>query len=251
MTETQRITVFLTGGAGGIALSILEVLSRDYNGIIGLCDIDGKTLSQRAQTFSRAGLTVMPSAHDIRDGRALKDAIEATAQAGGGLDLLINNAGIMTGKTDFETLDGAALDMSLDVNFRAVVQACHIAWPYLSASKGCVVNNASGAGKIPLPSDPVYSASKAAVIMFTRAQAARYKQTSIRFNAVCPGVVDTPIIRDETDGDYLAETKAFMSAFELIEPISIARAILAQYQAGLNDDIRSILNSPREQSNEL
>ncbi len=251
MTDTPSITVFLTGGAGGIALSILECLSQGFDGVIGLSDIDGKALAKRVETFSRAGLTVMPFAHDIRDREAMQNAIEATAQAGGGLDLLINNAGVMTGKTDFETLDSGALDMSLDVNFRAVVQACHAAWPYLSRSKGCVVNNASGAGKIPLPSDPVYSASKAAVIMFTRAQAARFKQTSIRFNAVCPGVVDTPIIRDEADGDYFANTKAFMSAFDLIESMTIARAIIEQYQAGLNDDIRSILNAPKEQSHEL
>lgn len=246
MTEAPRITVFLTGGAGGIAMSILECLSQGYDGVIGLSDIDCRTLAGRAEAFSCAGLTVMPFAHDIRDSKALQNAITATAQAGGGLDLLINNAGIMTGKTDFESLDSDALDMSLDVNFRAVVQACHMAWPYLSTSKGCVVNNASGAGKIPLPSDPVYSASKAAVIMFTRAQAARHKHSAIRFNAVCPGVVDTPIIRDEADGDYLVDTKAFMSAFDLIEPMTIAKAIMEQYQAGLNDDIRSILNAPKE-----
>lgn len=247
MAQKPHISAFITGAAGGIADAVVKRLAENYSGTLSLADIDKKGLRAAREKHSQSDLEILTFDFDLTHKSELKSAIDTAAKQGNGLDFLFNNAGVMTSEAAFENATNAQISLSYQVNFTTVIDACHLAWPYLSKSRGCVINNASGAGKIPFPGDPVYSASKAGVIMFTKSQALRYDETAIRFNAVCPGVVDTPILLDKKTGDYKSDTQKFLKMFHLLTSDDIAEAVLEQYQSELlNGDIRSIVNRPRQ-----
>lgn len=225
MTDTS-LRIIITGGAGGIAEAVLQQISDKHSGQVGLLDIDGDGLERVSAKYSNEQLSIVPLTVDLRDDQAVKDAMQSFAAKAGGIDILFANAGIMTGPEPFEVEDMAAISRSIDLNFKAVASSSQAAWSYLEKSKGQVIVNASGAGLNPLPSDVIYSASKAAAVMFARASALRVEETGIRFNVICPGVVDTPILNDKRTGKWRDEVHFFTKYFELIQPAEIADAVM-------------------------
>lgn len=110
----------------------------------------------------------------------------------GGLDVLVNNAGHMLGRTLLAEMEDAALDRVFDLNARSVVAASRAALPALRRSRGCIVNVTSiSARSGGSPGSALYSASKAFVSTFTRALATELAPDGIRVNAVSPGTIMT------------------------------------------------------------
>ncbi|SIN64628.1 NADP-dependent 3-hydroxy acid dehydrogenase YdfG [Parasphingorhabdus marina DSM 22363] len=238
-----QLRIMITGGAGGIAEAVLQQLGARFAGAVGLIDIDADGLDRLQAEHMNEDLSVIPFALDLREREALQSAVEEFSHHHGGLDILFANAGVMTGAGPFEVEDPDAIDRSVDLNFRAVAASVQIAWPHLSQGGGQVIVNASGAGLNPLPSDVIYSASKAAAIMFARASALRAPETGIRFNVVCPGVVDTPILNDSRTGKWRDEVHGFAEHFELIQPAEIADAVLGLISNGeANGEVLDIRN---------
>lgn len=239
------IVAAITGAAGGIGRATIEILADRYDGQLFLLDIDEASLREISENFDHPGLEVSPHAVDLCDDLSVESAFADIEKRAGRLDFLFANAGIMTSPEPFETATMAEIDRSIDLNFRAVLSSTKFAWTALSAARGCVVVNASGAGRRPLASDVVYSASKAAAIMFARANAMRQEKTGIRFNVVCPGVVDTPILNDKRTGAWRQEVHDFLKNFKLIQPQAIAEAVLdlvANTEA--NAEVLMIENAP-------
>ena len=242
-----NVSGIITGAAGGIAHATLKALSDRYDGQLHLLDIDADGLADTCKRFERDGLRLRSHTVDLCDGAQIEDAIASAVSEADRLDFLFANAGIMTAPGPFEDTSSAAIDRSIALNFGAVVKCTQAAWTALSQSNGCVIVNASGAGLHPLTSDVVYSASKAAVIMFARANAMRTNETGIRFNAVCPGVVDTPILNDTRTGEWREEVRDFAKAFKLIQPEQIANVVLEFLSDNaLNGEVRSISNERRQ-----
>jgi NAD(P)-dependent dehydrogenase (short-subunit alcohol dehydrogenase family) len=124
-----------------------------------------------------------------------EDAVRVVAEHGerfGGLDVLVNSAGIGIGGT-VEALQTKHLDLQLGVNLRGLLLVTREAIPLLKASKGWIVNLASIAGTVPTPGLSVYGATKAAVIALTRSVNAELDSDGVRAIALCPGFVDTPM----------------------------------------------------------
>jgi NAD(P)-dependent dehydrogenase (short-subunit alcohol dehydrogenase family) len=108
----------------------------------------------------------------------------------GGLDVLVNSAGIGIGG-NVEALTTKHVDLQLDVNIRGLVLVTRAAIPHLRTSRGLVVNLASIAGTLPTPGLSIYGASKAAVIAFTRSLNEELDADGVRATALCPAFVDT------------------------------------------------------------
>ena len=121
-----------------------------------------------------------------------------------GIDILINNAGVMFDSKDLDELDYKDWKKTFDINISGIFNVTKVFIRSIVDRKGCIVNNASIAGmhSYVIGKTYAYSASKAAVIQFTRQIALNYANDGIRVNCICPGIVDTPILGNRNKEIY-------------------------------------------------
>lgn len=171
--------VVVTGAASGIGSAICERLAKDGAQVL--------RVDKMAWTGSGRSLQV-----DISAQGASAAVISGAMCEFGRLDHLVNCAGIGRGKPAHETTSQEWLDF-LATNLTACFELSKAALPYLSASKGSIVNIASVFGLVGFRGSCGYSASKAALIGMTRQMAADYGRSHVRVNAIAPGAISTPL----------------------------------------------------------
>ena len=184
MGDLDGLGALVTGGASGIGLAIAtELASRGARVVV----LDR---SQERPADLDAGLGYVTG--DIGDRDSVRHAVRAAADQLGGLDLLVNNAGVGSqGRVQDHTDDDWR--QVLDINVVGTARVSREAWPFLAASAhAAVVNVSSIAATAGLPERVVYSASKGAISAMTRAMAADGMPDGVRVNAVNPGTADTP-----------------------------------------------------------
>jgi NAD(P)-dependent dehydrogenase (short-subunit alcohol dehydrogenase family) len=130
---------------------------------------------------------------DIATVAGCESAVSAAVKAFGGLDILVNNAGVGAGRP-IADCDEAMWDLHANVNLKGVFFCCRAAMPELRKSKGNIVNIASDAGLMGVPGITVYCGTKGGVVNMSRAMALEVAP-DVRINCVCPGYVDTDMIR--------------------------------------------------------
>jgi 2-keto-3-deoxy-L-fuconate dehydrogenase len=175
-------TALVTGGASGIGLATAELLTR-RGAQVAVLDV----------TKSAAQLSVVA---DVTDDAQVRGAVAEAVAALGGLDILINNAGIGAAGT-VEDNDDDQWRRVLDVNVLGIVRTTRAAMPHLREAvrrhgQAAIVNTCSIAATAGLPDRALYSASKGAVYSLTLAMAADHVREHIRVNCVNPGTADTP-----------------------------------------------------------
>ena len=191
-------TVFVTGGGSGIGRETAMRCAEEGADVV-VADVDRETVEETADAIGEAGGKASSHELDVRDADALAEAIDTTAEEGG-IDVLVNNAGISHPRSDMEDVDIEVRDRVIDINTKGVWNGCRAAIPHLKdQGSGAIVNTASLAGLIGMPGGAAYSLSKGAVVNFTRAIAAELGSHGVRANAVCPGVVETPLVTDDRD----------------------------------------------------
>ncbi len=183
-------TAVVTGGASGVGREVAARIVRE-GGAVSLWDINADGL-YAASVEAGARHTV---ALDVADPEAVKRAAEASNSALGRIDILVASAGI-TGATvpvmEFPIDDWKRV---IDVNLNGLFYACRSVAPYMLANDyGRIVNVSSVAGKEGNPNASAYSASKAAVIGFTKSLGKELAHTGIRVNAVTPATFESPIL---------------------------------------------------------
>ena len=170
---------------------------------------------------------------DLSEAEAPSRAVDATVDALGGLDVLVNNVGFAV-HARFEEVTDADWDAMWNLNVMGYVRAIRAALPHLRASKGTIVNLSSTAGKRPSAGMPHYSVTKAAVLSLSRLVADLYAADGIRCNAVTPGPTATAAwlaeggLADQQGGergDVLAKVGAGRPLGRLAEPQEIAGVI--------------------------
>lgn len=184
----------LTGAAGGIGGAIARELLAQGATVHGI-DRDPMGLGSLAQEYPGRFL---PYAADLADRGATDRMLNLLTQAlAGRCDILVNNAGIARVQS-FETTEDALLDRLWAVNFTAVFRVTRALIPALRASgRASVVNIASELALIGQPGYTAYTATKGAIVAFSRGLAAELAGEGIRVNAVCPGPIDTPMLAGE------------------------------------------------------
>jgi len=234
--DPGRVAI-VTGGASGIGRATAERLARE--GLrIALVDLDE---SGMAATIDACGgpdaAIAIPT--DVRSFEACAAAIESTVRAFGRLDVLVNSAGVwVEGPTD--TMLEAHWDRVIDVNLKGTFQMCRHAIPALEMARGCIVNLSSDAGLWGNKGAAIYSASKGGVTVLTKALAVELAERGIRVNAVCPGDVDSPMIRYQAEtfggGDPEAYLEALLKAYPQKPPRFIRPDEVAELIAFLASD---------------
>jgi NAD(P)-dependent dehydrogenase (short-subunit alcohol dehydrogenase family) len=158
-------------------------------------------------------------------------AVERTAATFGGVDILFNNAGIIR-RADVTGTSEEEWDRVMAVNVKSIFLMSKYAIPYLEkAGGGSIINTSSGWGLRGGSKAVSYCASKGAVTNMTRAMAIDHGKQNIRVNAICPGDVDTPMLRDEARQLGQAEDQFMAEAAQrplgrYAQPIEIARSVL-------------------------
>jgi NAD(P)-dependent dehydrogenase (short-subunit alcohol dehydrogenase family) len=188
-----RIAI-ITGAASGIGQALASALVNRGDTVV-VADIDGDGAERAAADLTRRGPgSATPAVVDVRDGGAVQALVDQARGTHGRLDLMVNNAGIGVGGQTQDLLL-AHWDRIIDVNLRGVVHGVHAAYPVMIEQRsGHIVNTASLAGLLPSPGLTPYAMTKHAVVglsLSLRVEAAAY---GVRVTAVCPGVVDTPIL---------------------------------------------------------
>jgi NAD(P)-dependent dehydrogenase (short-subunit alcohol dehydrogenase family) len=168
---------------------------------------------------------------DVADEGQVRDAVGRAAAALGGLDGLVNCAGVDLMR-DFEAMTSAEWSRVLAVDLTGPMLVCHAALPAMKeAGRGTIVNVASGAALRPLEKRTAYCAAKAGLVMFSKTLAVDLARYEIRVNAICPGIVDTPMFRAswEDSADPEGELARILDRYvvkRIGEPDDIAHAAL-------------------------
>ncbi|TIM24230.1 MAG: SDR family oxidoreductase, partial [Mesorhizobium sp.] len=145
--------------------------------------------------LNRSGQNVLAKPGDLRSKAYCEDLIDTAIRLTARLDALVNNAGIITRGTILETSD-EDWEKTFDINLKAIFYTCRRAIAFMKENGGgSIVNISSTWGIYPGPSHAAYCASKAAVATFSRCLGRDHAGDGIRINAVCPGEIDTPMLR--------------------------------------------------------
>jgi NAD(P)-dependent dehydrogenase (short-subunit alcohol dehydrogenase family) len=219
--------ILVTGGSRGIGFAIAEAFL-DAGARVA---VNGRTEGSVGSAIERlgSGERLIPAPGDIGTVPGCESTVKTAINAFGGLDVLVNNAGIGTGRP-IEDSDEAMWDAHVDVNLKGLFFCCRAALPELRRSKGNIVNIASDAGLMGCPGIVVYCASKGGVVNMTRAMALEVAP-DVRVNCVCPGYVDTDMIRPkiERSEDPAAVEQSMMDYAPLkriATPAEIAQSVL-------------------------
>jgi NAD(P)-dependent dehydrogenase (short-subunit alcohol dehydrogenase family) len=181
----------ITGAASGIGLATARRLAAEGARLM-LADI--RDAAGFFTTPADDGSEVAFARADVAGAADWQALMALTLQRFGGLDILINNAGVPLGKTILDTSE-AEWDRVIAVNLKSVFLGCRAAIPLLRGRPGAaIVNVASELGLVGHAASAAYCASKGGVIQLTRAMAIDHAADGIRINAVCPGPVDTPLL---------------------------------------------------------
>jgi len=190
----------VTGGASGIGRATARLFA-EQGAAVGVVDVVAEAAEAVAGEIRAGGGSAISVQADVADEAAVRRAVESVARAFGGLNIIVNNAGIPGGPAT--TLDQMTLerwDHTMAVNLRAHLLVCQAAFPWLSRAGGAVVNNASSAAVAGFPFTSDYATSKAGVVMLTRQLAAEWGPHGIRVNSVAPGLIDTGFGRARNPG---------------------------------------------------
>ena len=181
----------ITGAASGIGLATARRLAAEG---ARLMLIDIRDAPELLARLAEDGAEVAFSRADVASAGDWKALMELSLERFGGLDILINNAGVPHAKTVLDTAE-AEWDRVIAVNLKSVFLGCRAAIPLLGGRPGAaIVNVASELGLVGHAASAAYCASKGGVIQLTRAMAIDHAADGIRINAVCPGPVDTPLL---------------------------------------------------------
>ncbi len=220
--------VLVTGSSRGIGFAVAEAFV-DAGARVA---INGRTEQSVGAAIGRLNgrgrLVAAPG--DVGTVPGCESVVKTATDAFGGLDILVNSAGIGAGRP-IEDSDEAMWDAHIDVNLKGTFFCCRAALPALRTSKGNIVNIASDAGLMGVPGITVYCASKGGVVNMTRAMALEVAP-DVRVNCVCPGYVDTDMIRrdhiDKKDDPAAAEHRMmdYAPMKRIGTPPEISQAVL-------------------------
>lgn len=224
--------ILITGGASGIgAASALLLASRGAKVVIG--DMNEALGASVAKQGADASHRITFKTVDVTSGDEVRALFDFAVQELGGLDVVINNAGIDHNPTPMHLLSDDDFDRNIAVNLKGVWHCMRAAVNHMAANGGGhVINVASIAGLRSAPLLSAYSAAKHGVMGLTKSAAHEYARANIRFNAVCPSFIDTPMVRNSMLNMSEKQQQALLKASPMrrlgkVEEIASAIAWLA------------------------
>jgi NAD(P)-dependent dehydrogenase (short-subunit alcohol dehydrogenase family) len=221
MTDFTGLVAVITGGSSGIGAATAELLTQRGATVA--------VLDRHIRPGGGADVAVSVPC-DVTDAVMVDRAVATVAETLGGIDILINNAGIGA-VGDVAANDDAEWQRVFDVNVFGIARVTRAALPHLRrSSRAAIVNTCSVVAPVGLPQRAVYAASKGAVAALTLALAADHVKEGIRVNAVTPGTADTPwvarLLDQAGDPDAAAQAlRARQPMGRLVTAAEVAHAI--------------------------
>jgi NAD(P)-dependent dehydrogenase (short-subunit alcohol dehydrogenase family) len=223
---TQRVLV--TAGASGIGREIVRAFAANGAAVF-VCDIDAKALDVLAAEITGLNIGIC----NVSKRTDIERMVAECAQTLGGLDVLINNAGISGPTAPVETMDPDEWEKVMQVDLTGTFNVTRCAIPHLKKSKaGVIVNMSSVAGRFGYANRSPYCTAKWGLIGFTKTLAIELGEYGIRANAILPGAVDGPRIQRVFEGrakvsgktmeQIQKEAMAVQSLKRLVDPKDIA-----------------------------
>jgi 3-oxoacyl-[acyl-carrier protein] reductase len=220
----ERVAL-VTGGAGGIGLATGHRLAADGADVL-VADIDPAAAERAAAEIAeRSGRRALGLGVDVRSEADVQRAVDAAVTELGGLDVLVNNAGITRDAT-LRTLTLADWQAVIEVGLQGTMLATRAASLVMRERKrGSIVNISSISGKVGMIGQVNYSAAKAGVIGLTKAAAKELAHHGVRVNAIQPGLVRTPMT-ESLRADIWEQKMSEIPMRRAAEPVEVANVVL-------------------------
>ncbi len=219
----------VTGGGSGIGRATAAALAQGGARVV-VADLDEAGGRETVRLVEAAGGKAAFIRTDVTSQGDIKDMVRFAEETFGGLDILHNNAGISTPPPRYPEAPADLWERTVAIDLLAVIAGTQAAIPAMKRrGGGVIVNTASIAGLIAYIPDPIYAAAKHGVVGFSRSLTYLKPEANIRVNCVCPGVVNTPMIRkgmEALSAEEKAQREAMMSQMPLIQPEEIAEAVM-------------------------
>jgi NAD(P)-dependent dehydrogenase (short-subunit alcohol dehydrogenase family) len=220
----------ITGGTSGIGSATALLFAREGAKVVitGRNKERGKEVVEKIKRNGGEAIFIQA---DVRFPDACRRTVEETLKAFGTIDILFNNAGIFFPNTIVECTE-EEWDLTLDINLKGAYLMSKFALPTMIAQgSGVIINNSSGWGLVGGNEGAAYCAAKGGLVLLTKAMAVDHSHQGIRVNCICPGDVDTPMLKDDARKrgmkwvDYLASASDRPMG-RIGTPEEIAKAVL-------------------------
>lgn len=219
----------ITGAGSGMGRAGSVLFAQHGAAHVYVADLNVAGGEETVELVRQAGGAATFVHVDVTDEDAVREMVEQVTRAHERLDCAWNNAGITDTARRFTDFDKAAFERMLDVNLTSVFLC--LKYEILQMERqggGSIVNTSSASGVVATPGLPHYTAAKHGVLGLTKSAALEYNNKSIRVNAVCPGMVDTPLTQQFYDSSpkLAAAVQRLMPGGKLGQPVQVAEAVV-------------------------